>query len=445
MKSLLDHEAANLTSIQLEPLDEATVIDFVSTSLGRPKEHILPLAIVCLEKTNGNPFYLKQMLEICHRRGAIWYSWTDGCWQYDLDRVFAEFASPEYGQQLDNNFIIKRLQELPAASRSILAWASLIGINFSFTLLHKILSGDYWEANSDQSFSDCPRAIESLQSQDPADLVEGLEAALQAYVLVPGGNEDEYCFSHDRYLRAATHLQECSNTSRMHFVIAQIMMKTSNKSAGNVYTIAQHLSKAADMLKAQVNIRKPYRAVLLQAANRAVQSGARPTALQFYENCLELLQSDPWHGKGPDVNYEETLDVYTTAAELCWSQGKFEKSQKLLDNIFSNASESGDKSRAYIIQSRLLSREGNINAAMQSLKKPLRELGLDLAMEPTWEMCDVEYAKLKERLRRTNLKDLAHHPTSSDERVRSLGAVLLEAISAAFWSDSLLVSGHHES
>ena len=180
-----------MTRIKLEPLTEPAIMAYVCATLSRPPEYVLPLAIVCQEKTNGNPFYLRQILEVCHRRGAIWYSWKDSSWVYDLDRVFAEFSSAEYGQQLNTDFIIQKLQDLPYASRAILAWASLLGTSFSFRLVQRLLSAEFFYADEDVK-SSCPGALELSQPQAVANLVEGLQAALQAYILMPGSNEDEY-------------------------------------------------------------------------------------------------------------------------------------------------------------------------------------------------------------------------------------------------------------
>lgn len=50
---MLEKGTANLTTITLVPLSEEEVIDYVSATLVRPREYVLSLAVVCLEKTNG--------------------------------------------------------------------------------------------------------------------------------------------------------------------------------------------------------------------------------------------------------------------------------------------------------------------------------------------------------------------------------------------------------
>ncbi len=136
------------------------------------------------------------MLAVCHRKGCLWYSWKGSVWEYDLDRVFSEFESESYGQQLNSNFITRRLQDLPATSRSILAWASLLGNSFSFVLVQRLLSGefDYPEDNRDLNKPNCSPSAEIFSPQPVEHVVEGLQAALQAYILVPGSDDDQFWY-----------------------------------------------------------------------------------------------------------------------------------------------------------------------------------------------------------------------------------------------------------
>ena len=140
-----------------------------------------------------NPLLLKQMLEVCHRKGCLWYSWKSSFWEYNIDRVFAEFETEIYGQQLNTNFITKRLQDLPPAARSILAWASLLGNRFSFKLIQRLLSGefDYCEDVQDPAEHTCPKKSEVFKAQPAKDVVEGLQATLQSYIRMPGSDDDQ--------------------------------------------------------------------------------------------------------------------------------------------------------------------------------------------------------------------------------------------------------------
>lgn len=362
-------------------------------------------------------------------------------WEYDLDRVFAEFESDTYGEQLNTDFITKRLQELPQAARSILAWASLLGTTFSFTLIQRLLSGefDYIDNDGVNGKLDSPKVAEVFTPQPTKNVVEGLQATLQAYILMPGSNDDEFSFSHDRYVRASASLRERRHVEKMHFIISQTMIKYLDLDSGSLYDRARHICQSASVIRNRVEYRHRFRALLAEAAEKAIKSGARPTALQYYQSCLALLQPKPWKEGAPDAYYDETLILYTKAAELYWHQDQVVEAQNLLDSIFAGARTASDKALAWILQSKLFAQVGNMAGSFSSLKTSLLELGLDLADNPTWASCDKECHDLRKLVHETSFVDIVSKPLDADRNMVALGAVLIEATSAAFWSNSILV------
>ena len=445
VNKMMHNDDAVSTIIRLSPLSEQHVVDYVAATLQRTPEYVLPLALVCLEKSNGNPFYLRQMLEICYRRSCLWYSWKQSRWEFDLDRIFAEFSSDATeDQQLNASFITKRLQkDLPPSSRSILAWASLLGATFSFAMIQKLLSGEFDNIDESGSMgindSDCSGRLELSSPKSSASVVEGLQAALQSYILMPGSSEDEFCFSHDRYLHAAASLRECQNTEKMHFIIVRTMIEYPSLDGRSVYAQAQHISEAVQLIRRCVQRRRPYRTLLLEAARKAIESGARPSALQYFETILKLLQAHPWNDvHSQDAWYDETLAMYTETAGLYWHQGRFVDAQKTLDVIFAHARIPADKSPVWILQSKLFAQSGNMSDSFTSLKTSLIELGLKFSAEPSWECCDEDFRNLRKVLDGEDADELFEKPLSTDPNVIAIGSVLVEAISSAFWSDSLL-------
>lgn len=137
------------------------------------------------------------MLELCHRKGCLWYSWKSSVWEYDIDRVFSEFETESHDQQLNTSFITKRLQDLPSVARSILAWASLLGNSFSFKLIQRLLSGEFDYSEDSQSLAEprCRQNSEIFTPQPAENVVEGLQAALQSYILMPGSDDDQFWYA----------------------------------------------------------------------------------------------------------------------------------------------------------------------------------------------------------------------------------------------------------
>lgn len=169
-----------ITRIVLKPLNEEDILRYVAGTLVQEKSEIIPLAAVIQSKTAGYPFYMREMLDTCHRKQCIWYDYRENRWQYDLDRIFDIFKNKSYHDTLNSEFISARLGELPAASKSILAWASLVGTSFSFELIQRLLSGEFDYQESEVS----PTRIAQPRGLSQQESVEGLQALIQSYIII---------------------------------------------------------------------------------------------------------------------------------------------------------------------------------------------------------------------------------------------------------------------
>ena len=224
----------------------------------------------------------------------------------------------------------------------------------------------------------------------------------------------------------------------MHFIIAQTLMKYFSLDERTLYARARHVCQSASLIKSRILHRSRFRDLLLRAGKEAVDSGARSTGLYYFEGCLQLMQPNPWEDGSPDVYYEETLDVYTQAAELYWYQGQSSEALRLLDSTFTHARTASDKAPSWIIRSRILAQRGELAAAFSSLSSSLKELGLDFEENTSWEACDKDFKELYRHIENTKVDELVDNPLSGDTNVASMGTILLEAVSAAYWSNSLL-------
>ena len=376
---------------------------------------------------------MREMLVTCHRKQCLWYSYQKSAWQYDLDRIFKQFETENYHDTLNTGFVTLRLQELPASSRSILACASLIGTSFSFALIQRLLSGEF-DYDDPKSPTDPANTYSLSHSQQ--DAVEGLQAAIQAYIIVATQDDDRFRFAHDRYIQAAASLSEC-NGPKMHFVIAQTLLKYYSADERSRETTASHICESIGIIKEQVLHRQSFRKLLFECAQAAAESGARPTASKFYANCFALLQANPWDDGATDVYYEETLQLFVRAAETYLYLGEYSDANHLLSTVFKNAKTPVDKAPAWVLQSRVYAQEGDSSAAFGALHRCLTALNIEVDTSPNFQKCDEEFERLSLKVQSINTDDLIDKSMMKDSNLAAVGAVLVETISAAFWSDTL--------
>ena len=162
-----------------------------------------------------------------------------------------------------------------------------------------------------------------------------------------------------------------------------------------VHERARHICYATNVIRRRIGDRYRFRSALFQASALAISSGARPTALWYIENCLKLMQPDPWKDGTRDVYYGETLELYTRAAEILWYQGQSTEALRILSSLSQHARTAADKAPSWILQSRMSTQKGDTLTAFKALKTSLAELGLEFEMETSWEVCDTEYQDLQ--------------------------------------------------
>ncbi|CAM1503976.1 Fc.00g015670.m01.CDS01 [Cosmosporella sp. VM-42] len=422
-----------VTKIRLTPLCEDDIVQYVSTTLCRPKEQILPLALVIQSKTAGNPFYMREMLNACHRKRCILYDYKDSQWHFDLDRLFTQFQGEKDYDVLDTGFITERLGELPSAARAMLAWGALLGNTFSFELVCRLMSGEF--EYDDEDWTACCSNM-NRKGYSTTEAIAGLNAALQAYIIVPSESDDRFRFSHDRYIHASAALKEC-NSRKMHFIISQTLLKYYMAEARNRDSTASHICESVDIIKQRVPSRQHFRKLLSDCAQVSTENGARPTAAKYYSTAVALLQENPWTEGAGDVSYDETMQLHLRAAECYLFMGQHASARDLLSTIFANSKSAIDKAPAYVLQSRIYAQNGDSEAALVALKECLIALGVTLDDNPTYQKCDKKFEELSIKIQTLERSEILRYKKSDDPNMASLGAVLAETISAAWWSDCL--------
>jgi signal transduction histidine kinase/predicted ATPase/serine/threonine protein kinase/DNA-binding NarL/FixJ family response regulator len=420
-----------VTRVTLSALDEDEITQYVAMTLSRSREDAHSLALVIQSKTAGNPFYMREMLSACYRKKCIWYDYRDSQWHYDLDKLFDQFQGQENYETLDTDFVTRRLGELCGSARAILAWASLIGHAFSFELICKLLSGEFQDLPEQ---CDGPDGEQWHRNYTQAEAVEGLQAAIQACIIVPSEQDDRFRFAHDRYLQAASALKECKART-MHFAIARTLLKYycyDTKSRDNT---AAHICASADLIKRSVPSRRVYRKVLFDCAQAATEAGARPTAAKYYSCAIGLLQDTPWSDGTDDVFYQETLQLHLRLAECYLYMSQHASASRQLQIIFASARNALDKAPAWVLQSRIYAQKGDSNSTLNALTMCLEALGIHVNKAPTWETCDAEFERLSILVQTQDRGKILDPPRPEAPVPPILGGVFAEAVSAAWWTD----------
>lgn len=424
--SILEHA----TNIRLMPFTIEQTLQYTCDTIHRPSQDLAGLAELLQQTTGGIPCNIREMLDNCNRQKLIYYSWRSSRWEFDLDKIYILFSQSHTHEGKHDGYILRRLQELPQESISLLAWASLVGSTFSFSLMRYVLACDCSKAS--------PANVIPQRTDDP---VRALQAAISAYAIMQTDEEDGFRFSHDRYLMASRQLREKYSDEEMHFVIANSLMKhtpwSEDKPSILLFDQAQHICSAASVIRARVP-RKPYWSLLSRAAEVARAQGATQMSLDFLLVAIQLLAYDIWDSsdEGAGAKNSEVQQLLMSAAARHLDLGQFNQATHLIDQVLAQTRDPLERSSALILVSRIHARQGNTQSAINAMRNALTDLGYELELT-TFDECDAQFRRILPLTLVT--PDLSTADVVEiDPKLQTVGSVLVEMSSAAIWSDTLL-------
>ena len=186
-----------VSNIILAPLDSSHVKELIADTLdGQITKKIELLAELLFNKTQGNPFFLTQLLKALYQENLLVYDFQSGAWQWDLEHIQAIGIT-------DCNIvdlIARNIRKLPAAAQSALKLAACIGNQFNLEVL-AIVSEQYQKETALNLWDALQAGLVLPLSNDyKIPLVfEGAETGL-------AGLQDvkvDYKFLHDKVQQAA--------------------------------------------------------------------------------------------------------------------------------------------------------------------------------------------------------------------------------------------------
>jgi signal transduction histidine kinase/tetratricopeptide (TPR) repeat protein len=309
----------------------------------------------------------------------------------------------------------------------------MLGPSFSIELILRLLNANYVGGMRNRLSADATARLPSYSEQGT---VEGLEAAVQAYIVIPTQDSDIFRFTYDSYMHAAGSLGE-ADRALMHFTLAQVLIKYYPNDDRYRGILGYSITESRHLINQAAMQRQAFRRVLLDQGHAACENGVYSSAVRLYASCIELLHDQMWDDQVDDVDYEETLRTHTAAAECYLYLGRYLEGERLLLSVLSNARSVVDKAPAWILRSRMFAQEGNTTRAFQALKECLSALGVVVDDDTTFTKCDANFKRLRDEIQSIDHGAAVNRFTAGGQDLSVIGAVLVEATSAAFWTDTL--------
>ena len=375
-----DKERVIVTTIELSNLNATLVNALVSTVLGLGPTDTVQLAEIVYKQTHGNIFYAIQYLRFLCDQQVLQY--TGAKWTWDDSKLLSLGGTAESVADLLTQKIRKELTD--RVTLEAMKVSSCLGREIDDSALSLILGTS---------------ATKSLQEAEKLGLV----------VFLPehGG----YRFAHDGMQQAAYNLVPAEERAEFNLRLGRRLWRSSSSKAQreNIFLIVSLLSQGQSLLsdrKERVAVAKLH----LIAAQKAVSISAFSDAAMYLEGGLELMPDDRWKSE-----YQLTLQLYSTAAEVQASIANFQRVEELIAEVLEHAQSLDDRLRSYMTLVNALGQHHSMKRAIKVAIEVLGALGVRMD-RPTKLNIVRSYLKTKAKLRNKTVEDIMALPPMTDER-----------------------------
>jgi predicted ATPase/signal transduction histidine kinase/DNA-binding response OmpR family regulator/tRNA A-37 threonylcarbamoyl transferase component Bud32 len=413
---------AVVNNIVLQPLSINHVNQLVSDTLRTELERTKPLAEVVFNKTQGNPFFLTQLLKSLYQENLLTFSFSEGGWQWDVNRLQNIDISENVVE-----LMVSQIQKLSQKTQNVLKLAACIGDQFTLDVLAIVneksqseTAKDLWEALQ-------ASLILPLSEAYKSPLVLDLEASntLRVEQLKVG-----YKFLHDRVQQAAYSLIPDSHKKETHLKIGQLLLQntTPEERKENIFALVNQLNFGTGLLSLESE-RYELAKLNLIAGQKAKTATAYESAIRYLKVGLSLLTASSWHKQ-----YELTLALHQEAAEATFLSGDFEQMEQLAEVVLQQAKTQLDKVKIYEVRIKTCGVQRKLLEAVKLGLQVLKILGVKLVESPT--LLDIQQAieETTANLAGKGVEDLINLPPMTDTNKLAALQLIASLVPAAYQS-----------
>ncbi len=337
IKSIKEN-ALPLKEIRLEPLKAEHCHEMVSYILDSPLSQTGALAGFITELTEGNPLFVNESLSYLHNEDLLLLD-ANRCWQWDLDRI-RQSNMPTAVVAL---FSLK-VQKLPPDTIDLLEYCACMGNVFT------------------------PDEIALVREITLFDVFEVFKPALGQGLLME--SKGQLQFVHDRVQEAVLSAVKPERRRQIHRQIGNHFLSavpkgTDLEKLDSLFTIASHLNLGRERM---LDRGTAYQLsdINYHAGNKALDSLATEAANEYFRQSLEVLPDDCW-----EAEYDRTFKIFQKLAKTELMCGRYERSEKLLNQLLDHAQTDLDKAAALAEQTTSLSSIGDFIKAVETANRGL--------------------------------------------------------------------------
>ncbi len=344
----------NLTPLQLTDITQLLTDTLHSHSDQAARLHAL--AVLIMQKTRGNPFFVNQFLKMLYQQQLLSFDPATQQWHWDITQLISL-------NMTDNvvDLMLAKLQQLPLETQETLQFAACIANEFNLLLLTL------------------------LNNTSEREILHQLQPALQEELLLPDATGEQrlqqarYRFAHDRIQQAAYALIPDADKVALHVKIGRLLLEHTPVTELDkyIFDIVHHLNFGAETMRGTeecVTLAK----LNLLAGKKARQSAAYSVALQYLQIVMQCLETMAW-----EEQYDLMVEGYQACAEAEFLNSHFEQTQRLIELLETRLKTPLEKAEILSLLVVQQTIEAKYTESIETARRAFQLLGMELPSPDT--------------------------------------------------------------
>jgi predicted ATPase/signal transduction histidine kinase/serine/threonine protein kinase/CheY-like chemotaxis protein len=389
-----------VNTIKLRPFQIEDLNQLIADTLNSTLSQTKPLAELVDQQTQGNPFFVNQLLKTLYQERQIFFEPIKRRWQWHITQI-------NKGDVLE--LLALQFKKLPLPAQQAMQMASCLGTQFDLLTLAVILdcepkdvAGMLWPGLQDNLLISTAKNNQNFTELDTIPFSPTLANLV-------------YNFSHDRIQQAVYSLIPNHQKQATHYQIGQLLQQKLSASAqeDKLFDIVSHLNRGKELIH-QPSDREALAKLNLAAGKKARNSTAYTTAYTYLKIGIELLTDTKWQ-----TQYDLTIDFHIAAVEASYLIGDHETMDQLGAMVLQKAQTVLDKVQIYEFQIISQTANGKMLEAIAIGRRALQELGFDFLTEPDEATIGQAFETLGGQLQGRLASELLDLPLMSDPRAQA--------------------------
>ncbi|MHA6263294.1 AAA family ATPase [Arenibacterium sp. CAU 1754] len=414
-------KARQVHTVELAPLDELAVNQMVTAALRSDYETTKDLGALLFHKTEGNPFFVNELMKSLVEEGLIRFDRANGHWTWDLTAI----SRADVGESVVE-FLIGNLSKLPEDTKETLRLAACIGHEFGLQKLSVV------DPRSKRELGlSLMRALERniiLPLDDGYQLFD--EAAANAEALTDPSVNPRFRFQHDRLHQAAYELIDDAEKQHVHLSIGRLLQQEAWDAAPEerVIKIVRHLNEAKDLIT-EAGEKEELARLNLSAGTIALNASSYQPALHYLMFSRSLLHKDAW-----ERQYDLMKELSSLYAQTAYLTGLHDQADDELSTALIKVRTPLEKAQILSMRTRHYSTRGRMKESIDAALQGLRLLGIDISADIPDAMVNAEIESIARNRAGRNIADLIHADRMTDPNMSAAVGLLMEIFPAAYLS-----------